>query len=217
MFGKVFSLEGFLWRALNTLTDIFGLSTLWLLCSLPVITAGPATTALYDAVVHCVRYKEEGPFRRFFRTFRNELGCGILSTLLWGALITAGVISLSFLSAAAENAAWAKGAYMAYYVLMLLPAGAACWVFPILSRFSYRFGALNLTALKFSVACLPRTFVIVLIALEVIQFSVNYIFPAFFMPACMALLWSLFIEPVFTRFGGGLKKPDAPEEDKEET
>ena len=35
MFGRVFRYQGWLWRALNTLTDILALSVLWLLCSIP--------------------------------------------------------------------------------------------------------------------------------------------------------------------------------------
>ena len=40
-------------------------------------------------------------------------------------------------------------------------------------------------------------------------------FPAFFAPACMVLLWSLFIEPVFGKLGGGLKS-GVPEENPSE-
>lgn len=70
MFGRVFRYQGWLWRALNTLTDILALSVLWLLCSIPVLTLGAATTALYDSVVRCIRYKMPRPYERFFRTFK---------------------------------------------------------------------------------------------------------------------------------------------------
>ena len=65
MLGRVFRYQGGLWRVLNTLTDIMALSVLWLLCSLPVLTLGAATTALYDSVVRCIRYKQSGPYERF--------------------------------------------------------------------------------------------------------------------------------------------------------
>ena len=81
--GRVFRYQGWLWRALNTLTDILALSVLWLLCSIPVLTLGAATTALYDSVVRCIRYKQSGPYERFFRTFKNELVPGLLLTLLF--------------------------------------------------------------------------------------------------------------------------------------
>ena len=93
MLGRVFRYQGWLWRALNTLTDILALSVLWLLCSIPVLTLGAATTALYDSVVRCIRYKQSGPYERFFRTFKNELVPGLLLTLLWGAIAALGEIT----------------------------------------------------------------------------------------------------------------------------
>ena len=39
-------MEGPLWRALNLIADVVILHFLWLLYSLPVVTAGASTTAL---------------------------------------------------------------------------------------------------------------------------------------------------------------------------
>lgn len=65
MLGRVFRYQGWLWRALNTLTDILALSVLWLLCSIPVLTLGTATTALYDSVVRCIRISSPDPMSAF--------------------------------------------------------------------------------------------------------------------------------------------------------
>lgn len=214
---KIFSPEGLLWRILNTLTDVFALSVIWLFCCLPVVTIGPATTALYDSVVRCIRYQEASPYRRFFRTFRADLGVSIFSTVLWIAVIGFGVWSLSLLRSLGESSRSAAIASAAYYIILVLPCGAACWVFPILSRFTYTWKDLNLTALKLSIGYLPRTVILVLLTAETGVLCIRYFFPAFFAPACMMLLWSLFIEPVFTKLGGGLKKESAaPEEDPSE-
>ena len=204
MFGRVFRYQGWLWRALNTLTDIMALSVLWLLCCTPVLTFGAATTALYDSVVRCIRYKQPKPYARFFRTFRNELAPGALLTLLWGAVAAFGLWMLALLRQydGASPAAAAAGA--AYYVALVLPLGAACWVFPILSRCELGFGALNKTALKFAVGHLPSTVILVLMTAELARLSVRWLFPLAFMPAVTMLLCSLFIEPVFQKHGVGI-------------
>ena len=147
MFGRVFRYQGWLWRALNTLTDILALSVLWLLCSIPVLTLGAATTALYDSVVRCIRYKMPRPYERFFRTFKNEIVPGALLTLLWGAVAALGLWMLALLRQYSAESPSAGAAGAAYYVALVLPLGAACWVFPILSRCELGFGALNKTAL----------------------------------------------------------------------
>ena len=210
--SRLFSPDGLLWKILNSLTDIFALSLIWLFFCLPVITIGPATTALYDAVTHGIRYQETGLYRRFFRTFKADLKISIPTTLLWAAIIALGFFSLSYLRSIAEVNRAAAIASSAYYIIMLLPIGCACWVFPILSRFTYSFKDLNLTALRLAIAYLPRTVVLVLATIELLQICINFIFPSFFVPACMMLLWGLFIEPVFAKLGGGLGKQSDPEE-----
>lgn len=217
MLGRVFRYQGWLWRTLNTLTDIMALSVLWLLLSLPVLTLGAATAALYDSVVRCIRYKQPRPYARFFRTFKNELVPGALLTLLWGAVAALGLWMLALLRqySAASPSAGAAGA--AYYVALVVPLGAACWVFPTLSRCALGFGALNATALKLAVGHLPSTVILVLMTGELARLSVRWLYPLAFMPAVMMLLWSLFTEPAFKKHGAGIAaepEPDAADNAK---
>ena len=211
MLGRVFRYQGWLWRALNTLTDIMALSVLWLLLSLPVLTLGAATAALYDSVVRCIRYKQPRPYARFFRTFKNELVPGALLTLLWGAVAALGLWMLALLRqySAASPSAVAAGA--AYYVALVVPLGAACWVFPTLSRCALDFGALNATAIKLAVGHLPSTVILVLMTGELARLSVRWLYPIAFMPAVMMLLWSLFTESAFKKHGAGIAAEPEPD------
>lgn len=211
MLGRVFRYQGWLWRALNTLTDIMALSVLWLLLSLPVLTLGAATAALYDSVVRCIRYKQPRPYARFFRTFKNELVPGALLTLLWGAVAALGLWMLALLRqySAASPSAGAAGA--AYYVALVVPLGAACWVFPTLSRCALDFGALNVTAIKLAVGHLPSTVILVLMTGELARLSVRWLYPIAFMPAVMMLLWSLFTESAFKKHGAGIAAEPEPD------
>ena len=197
MLQKIFSQEGFLWRILNKLTDIIFLSLLWFILCLTVVCIGPATTALYDAAVHGIRRGEEGVYSRFFRVFRAEFRTAFFSGLLWGALILASVLTVRWLLALGEHSRGAFAAGIAYYVALIIPLGSACWVFPILSRFTFGFRDLNLTALRFTFAFLPSTLILVLMTIEALQFCLNDLYPFAFMPALTMLLWSLFIEKAF--------------------
>lgn len=211
MLKKIFSQEGFLWKGLNVLTDIVFLSMLWFLLCLLVIPIGPATTALYDAVVHGIRRREPDVYPRFFRVLKTEFKTAFLSGLLWGALILVSVLTVRYLLALGETSRSAFAAGIAYYVVLIVPLGSACWVFPILSRFTFGFRSLNLTALRFTFAYLPRTLILVLMTIEVLQWALNMLFPFTFMPALTMLLWSLFIEPAFKKY-----EPPAEEEPSEE-
>ena len=51
MFATIFNPESPFWRRTGSMADVLGLSALWLILSLPVVTWGAATAALYDAAV----------------------------------------------------------------------------------------------------------------------------------------------------------------------
>lgn len=213
MISKIFSPNGVLWKTLNLLTDIFALSTLWLLCCIPLVTAGAATTALYDSVVRCIRFKQRGAYSRFFSTFRSDMLTSVFSTLLWGIVIAVFVWVVKYLQYLGDFSDTARAASVAYNVLLLIPVGAACWVFPILSRFTFGFGALNITAVKFTFLHLPSTVILVLLTVQIAELCLNWIFPFFFMPAVTMLLWSLFTEPAFKKAGGGITAVSESAED----
>ena len=132
------------------------------------------------------------------------LSLGLLLTLLWGAITALGLWMLALLRQYSAEAPTAMAAGAAYYVALILPLGAACWVFPILSRCAMSFGALNKTALKFAAGHLPSTVVLVLMTAEIARLSVRWLFPLAFMPAVLMLLWSLFTEPAFKKHGAGI-------------
>ena len=201
MLNTIFKQEGFLWKGLNFLTDILFLSLLWAFLSLLVIPIGPATAALYDTVVHGLRRREPEVYPRFFRTLKTEFKTACFSGLLWGALILIGVLTVRYLLALGETSRGAFAAGIAYYVVMFIPLGAACWVFPLLSRYTFDFRSLNLTALRMTFAYLPSSLILVLMTIEVLQWCLNSIYPFAFMPAFTMLLWSLFIERAFEKSG----------------
>ena len=81
--------ESRLHQVLTAIIDILWLGLLWLLCSLPLVTLGAASTALYYSMVKCVRHERSRATREFFHAFRQNFR---QATLLW--LICLGVLAL---------------------------------------------------------------------------------------------------------------------------
>lgn len=196
---------------MDTITDVLGLSLLWAVCSLPVVTLGASTTALYDAAVHGIRYKEGGAYRRFLRTFRNEWKPGILSTVLWGIILLLCGFVLSVLLYLGQSDSRIAIIAGVYFCFILLPIGTACWSSAILSRFTFSFRELSAMAFRFTLSYLPSTAAIALSTVGMIWFTVNYWLPIFFAPALTMLIWSLFAERIFRKYGGGLDIPENEE------
>ena len=72
MYERIFHSDNPFWSGMGRLFDIVELNLLWLVCSLPLFTVGPASVALYSAMTAALRGKETYPHRDFFRAFRKD-------------------------------------------------------------------------------------------------------------------------------------------------
>ena len=216
MFGRLFDpLSGF-WRGFARVCDIVGLSVCWVVCSLPVVTVGAATTALYDAVFHGVRKGEMGDYARFFRTFRDSFKTATVITV--PALVLAALIFYMWYVAYVMAAGGSREAMVWLYacrILLLVPL--AVWLFAMftLSRFTFDAKGLLVTAVKLAVAHLPSAAVVALLTEELAVFTFHKLFmPAFFTPAVAALLSSLFMERIFAPYLPKTEPEEAEEADR---
>ena len=187
MSSGIFNPQNRFWQTLDHFADLLILSLLWLVCSLPLVTAGAACAALYDAVARCVRGAEPLPWKRFWQTFRRELPCAAAVTVAWGALLWLLAWALRLIGAAA-----AAGSAAAPLVLVF------CLV-------------LMMTALRLAVGCLPRTVGLVAILVASAALVWVLLFPVVILPGVAAWLFAALLEPVFRRYqpeGAGPQEPD---------
>ena len=200
MFRTIFKADSWLWRPFGWLADLVILSLLWLVFSLPVVTLGGATAALYDAAVHSFRRKESDYLYRFFTTFKAEWKHGILPTLLWAGILAGLYLGYRAFAGSAQGDAAVMAAY-ALLVLLCIPVGISCWVFPILSRFTLDFGRLNGNAVRLALAHLPASFAMALALYGCIWLTGRLLFvPLLILPSLLMLFFSLFLEPVFRKY-----------------
>ena len=198
--GDFFNPEKGIWTWLSTMVDVCGLSILWTFLCLPVVTAGPATAALYYTVVKCVRGRESGAFGYYLRSFRQNFKTGFpagLFALAVSAALLYGHFIVRWYGTRVGSLAYLL--YVAYYFALILPAGVLCWLFPLLGRFEYTVGGLFRTALQLTIAHLPSTVVVVLLTAQTAQFCIREWWPVLFMPVIATLLISLFFERIFQK------------------
>ena len=200
MAGGIFNPENDIWRLLGKLTDLIILSVCWLVCSPPVFTLGPATAARYHTVVRGIRGDDRSSWSLFFRTFRDTFKVGALATL---AVLAAGGLllllhGLLYQLGSASRAGFVL--YMGYTFLLLLPLGVACFLFPVLSRFTFGVAGLLSSCVRLAMAHLPST-----LAVAVIFYLAQTVFlylpvTMAVLPAVTALLHSLFLERIFAPY-----------------
>lgn len=213
--GSLFNQERLLWRWLANLADVMVLSALWFATSLPLITLGASTTALYDAVSHCLRKGESGPWRRFFRTFRAELVTSGIVTVVFGLLLVLLYQGLGLLwRAQVAGVSGAPVMLAVYGVALIIPTGMFLWMWLLLSRFTFTPLALVKTALQFTLAHLPGTVVLVVVTLFSALVTAWLLLPMLFLPCLTALVWTLPVERAFRRFMPEEEPEDDPFEEE---
>lgn len=210
--GGFFSSNNILFRVSERIMDVCVLSLMWLLCSLPVLTVVPASSALYYSCVKCLRRGEKGPYVNFLRAFRDNLKTGIAVSAVFlplaAALVWANLMLARFAPAPTQ---------IAYLVLMLLPVGALTCASALLSRFSCTPGSLLRDAARITIGHLPRVAAAAAITALTAFLCVRYaLFLVWiFLPATCALLISRLLEPVLKRYTPGYEDyAEVPIEDR---
>lgn len=199
---SIFDPDRLVWHGISVGMDLVYASVLWLVCSIPVVTIGAASTALYDTVAHCIRRREASMLARFFGTFRAEFKTATLSWLMWLAGIALCALLAVYLLA---NGDGARGFIFRInlVVSVVVVVGSLVWVFPVLSRFTMGFGGLNLAAVRLVFSHLPATIVMgVLLALSALACYV-WIYPVLLLPGLTTLLNSYYVENAFQKLISG--------------
>lgn len=134
-------------RFLVRVFDLILLNILWTAFSLPVITAGAATAALYTVTMKMVKNEEGYIARDFVKAFRLNFR---QSTIVWMILLVLGAMI------AADAVILSKGEMTALKVL-LFPAGIVymtevIFVFPLIATFENTTGKMMLNGLLFPLA-----------------------------------------------------------------
>ena len=208
MFQKLFNPDNGLMIALAQIGDCIFLSLFWLLCCFPVFTAGASTVALYDATVRAYRRGDKQSWKRFFVVFKKHIKAGLFPTLVY-ILAFGGLGHL--LIQVWNKAVWGEISWVLFSAVAfvgVLLFGVLNIMFPLLSRFE----TTGLTLIKNTVflgfANLPRTLALGFLNTVAVLMYAKLVFPLFFLPALIALIGSLFLEPMF--------KPYMPEENPED-
>ena len=215
--SRFFDLNNIFWRLVSALADVIGLSLLFLACCVPVVTAGSAASALYYAVVKCVRPLEGGAFRAYFRSFRQNLRQGMAASVAAVPLTVVVLMGWWFVFQMGAGKPWGLGLLLGYGILTSLPMGMVLYLFPVLARFEYSLGELFRAALHLSMSHLLTTALLRLVNGVLLLISAVFLLPAVVTPALAALVWSFVMERAFRAFSPELAAQREQEMNKEET
>ena len=213
--SHIFNGDNFIFRYSNYILDVVMLSILWLFLSLPLITAGGATAALYYTVACRTRKKQVLPYVDFFRSFKENLKLGIPSGLL--AVVSLWLLwaGLTLMRALAAYDSRYMIVYSMYYFACIIPLGILCYTFPILGRFQVGFGQLIVTAFQLTLKHLPTTVVLVVLVVLAGAVCTSLYWTFLFVPALTVLLMSFLLERVFRNYLPTQEEEESRESEQE--
>lgn len=244
--SKGFSPDNAVFTFINKIVDMVWLSVLWTLISLPLffgvilfmfgfeqvgllilvilpigsITIGPASAALYYAIVKVIRRERGYATKCFFHSLKQNFKYGALSSMLYG-LFTA-ILIVDFVLAPAYMPNEEMIGIMNGVLICVAAIGlfVLTWLNPVLSRFTVKLKDLFKYSMLISMRSLIRTIIMAAfwggsaylfywISMNTDQgFGIVLLLPIFY-PAVSALLRSFIIEPVFKKMVG--EQPDGEE------
>ena len=168
---NLFNEDNFLHRFFLSAGGFIGLNLLWILTSIPVVTVGASTTALYYCTLKLHKDREISIWKCYWRSFRGNF---FQATAVWLCLAAAGVC-VWFEKAAVAEMPGAMSVLFTYVVwgIALALLVIALYVFPTIASFENKAGRLAVFALCFAarkpvyalcmaaLTCLPMYFTMV--------------------------------------------------------
>ena len=113
--GNFFSMDGPLFEGMAYIINIIYVSVLWILFSIPIITIGASSTALYYTVTKVIRHGRSYIFREFWQSFKSNLkqstAVWLIYLVMMGILLVINLLFPTFLS---------EGIYSCMLILFLV-------------------------------------------------------------------------------------------------
>lgn len=199
--SNLFNMDNAFFTFLGKVCDVIFLSAVYILLCIPIITIGPANTALYYATVKVIRRERGYLFREFFKSFKMNFkraaAIGVVLTVLY-LIISVDIFAAYTSHTGASNiSSILFGIYIAIAILL---SCFSIYVFPVLSRFELTVKQLIKVVFFMSMKHLPFTLAMLIIQAAAIASVIFIPILIFLVPVTSAFLVSLLMERIFKKY-----------------
>lgn len=199
--GGLFSIENPFWQFVNRLLHIILLNFLWLICSIPIITMGAATTAVYSVTLKMVKKQEGYTTKSFFEAFRTNF---FQSTVIWLILLVIGAVigaDLTVYLRASSISLPGMLLMIAFFAASVLFVFENIYVFALQAHFDNTLKRTMGNALIMSIRHLPTS--MVMVTISVLLTALGFlVFPPILFGGIALITWinSFFLVKIFDRY-----------------
>lgn len=173
---SIFNVENKLWVFLRRMTDVFLLSMLQVLFSLPIVTAGAAMSGFHYGAMKIIHDTESGVWRDFIKGFKSSFKVSTLCWILQLVVSAVALLNIYICFAMMKKIGYVFMGFNIFVLLFVLMV--SFYAYPIAAK--YKFGVKKVIhdAVVSSVVHFPQSIGIVLFAALMIYLSikVRYVF-----------------------------------------
>ncbi len=198
--NNIFNYDNGFFRVINKIVDAFYVSILWVLFSLPIITFGASTTALYYTVHKSLCGDRGYVWRSFWNSFKSNFK---QTTKIW--LILAVLFAFLFADSRIMYVFLQQGSKLGalhyfFYFLLFFWAVWTVYIFAYSARFENSMKATMKNAAILAVLHLPWSLLLLLILLA--GGLAVYLSPILItiVPSGAAVLYHMFLEKIFRKY-----------------
>lgn len=198
--GKLFSYDSPIIQTINKIVDCAILSILWLLFSIPVITFGASTTALYYTVNKVIRHNRSHVWREFWGSFKTNFK---QSTIVWLILLVfayvLGVdcIFLYNMIKAGTIASWILAPFVVTAIFVVM---WAIYAFGYIARFKNSLKAIMKNSAFFVIRHLLRSILLVVILAASVVLFMFLPVVIVILPTLGMFLMTVILESIFEKY-----------------
>lgn len=131
--NKLFNIDSPIMVCLSRFADLILLSLMWFLCSIPIITIGPSTAALYYVTMKMVRQEEIKLGAGFFHAFKANFKQGIILNLFF--IVVGTVLALDYLIMAGVEGTYGAICSACFLVLGIWVLCIMFYTYPLQAQF----------------------------------------------------------------------------------
>lgn len=202
--NSIFSFDNPVWNFIGKLVDMLMLTVLWALCSLPVVTIGASTSALYYVMLKLAEDKEGSMFWSFFRAFKENFR---QSTICWLIMLAVGLVLGGdfYICYQMQGHAAAKTLMIVFIILAVVYFMILTYLFPVLARCEAGCKKIFFLSFMMSVRQFGWTLLMLVITAGVLALGifVQWLF-LFISVGLIAYLHALILKNIFNSYGLGL-------------
>lgn len=196
--NKLFDLDNPMWSFFSKLVDAFWLSILWTITSIPIVTIGTSTSAMYYVFLKLHDDKLVHVTREYFKAFKADF---VKATKVWIPLLLLMIIGMCDVYITYYYGGQFGKISQALFICMLLFLIIfSIYVFPLIGRFENTIKQTVKNAMLMPIKHFGFTLFIIFIVFSVVMLAVVFPPITLFLPGVMGFAISLPMYRIFDKY-----------------